>query len=226
MGIEVLLLVLLMSVAGSLMGTFTGLVPGIHVNTLAAIMLASYPSLYSIVSGFSDPGVAPLLLSACIISASVVHSFLDFVPSVFIGAPDADDALTMLPGHRLLMDGKGMAAVRAAAVGSAVGSFCAIMLAIPIQYIMLKGAAEIMDDLTLVVVIFVSAIVIFSAEGLKGRAVAFVLYMVSGALGMVCAMPGMPSSGIFGEGTLLFPMLTGLFGIPPLLESAKSGGVP
>jgi putative membrane protein len=29
---------------------------------------------------------------------------------------------------------------------------------------------------------------------------------------------GIPSEGILGEGTLLFPMLTGLFGVPPLLE--------
>jgi len=226
MGAEVLLLVLLMSLAGAFMGAFTGLVPGIHVNTLAAIMLASYPSLSSFVSGFADPEVVPLLVSACIISASVVHSFLDFIPSVFIGAPDADEALTMLPGHRLLTDGRGMAAVRAAAVGSAVGSFCAIMLAVPIQYIMLNGAALVMEDLTLVVVVFVSAVVIFSAEGLHERALAATLFVASGILGLVCAMPEMPSSGIIGNGTLLFPLLTGLFGIPPLLESARSEGMP
>ncbi|MDN5357374.1 MAG: putative rane protein [Candidatus Methanomethylophilaceae archaeon] len=226
MGAEVLLLVLLMSLTGAFMGAFTGLVPGIHVNTLAAIMLASYPSLSSFISGFSDPEVVPLLVSACIVSASVVHSFLDFIPSVFIGAPDADEALTMLPGHRLLMEGRGMVAVRAAAVGSVVGSFCAIVLAVPIQYVMLNGAASVVENLTLSVVIFVSAVVIFSAEGLHGRALATALFVASGALGIVCAMPEMPSSGIIGEGTLLFPLLTGLFGMPPLLESASSKGAP
>lgn len=226
MGTDVLLLVSLMSMAGALMGAVTGLVPGIHVNTLAALMLVSYPSVSSFVSGFAEPETVPILVSACIVSASVVHSFLDFIPSVFIGAPDPDEALTMLPGHRLLMEGRGMEAVRAAAVGSAVGSFSAVILSVPVQYIMLKGAAAIMDDLTLAVVVFVSAVVIFSAKGFRGRLLAAVLFAASGIMGLVCAIPEMPSSGIFGEGTLLFPLLTGLFGVPPLLASARSGSFP
>lgn len=226
MGADVLLLVSLMSMTGALMGAFTGLVPGIHVNTLATMMLASYPAVSSFVSGFAEPEAVPVLVSACIVSASVVHSYMDFVPSVFIGAPDPDEALTMLPGHRLLMEGKGMAAVRAAAVGSAVGSFSAVILAVPVQYVMLRGGAEVMEFMTLAVVVFVSAVVIFSAEGMRGRLLAAALFVASGVMGLVCAMPELPSNGIFGGGTLLFPLLTGLFGIPPLLASASSGGFP
>ena len=33
-----------MTLLGCLMGLFSGIVPGIHVNTLAAILLASYPA--------------------------------------------------------------------------------------------------------------------------------------------------------------------------------------
>ncbi len=226
MGADILLLVLLMSLAGSALGTFTGLVPGIHVNTLAAVMLASYPAISSAIGGLAPPGCVPVMVSACIVSASVVHSFVDFIPSVFIGAPDADEALTMLPGHRLLMEGRGMAAVRAAAVGSAVGAFLSVLLSVPFQYLMIKGLAEIMDEITLFVVLTVSFIVICSASGLRDRLLAASVFVASGLLGLACSMAGIPSSGILGEGTLLFPMLTGLFGIPPLLESAKSAGIP
>ncbi|HKM14094.1 MAG TPA: tripartite tricarboxylate transporter permease [Candidatus Methanomethylophilaceae archaeon] len=225
MGAEILLLILLMSVAGALLGAFTGLVPGIHVNTLAAVMLTSYPALYVAVSGFADPAVVPVLVSACIMSASVVHSFMDFIPAVFIGAPDADEALTMLPGHRMLMNGEGMAAVRAAAIGSAVGALSAIALAVPIQFIMLNGAAEIMNQITLYVVLFVSIVIIFSAEGTEGKILATILFVVSGALGLVCDM-NVLSQGLFGNGTLLFPLLSGLFGIPPLLRSVGNEGMP
>ncbi len=225
MGAEILLLILLMSTAGALLGGFTGLVPGIHVNTLAAVMLTSYPAIFVAVSGFAEPGTVPVLVSACILSASVVHSFMDFIPAVFIGAPDADEALTMLPGHRLLMDGEGMAAIRAAAVGSTVGALSAIALAIPIQYIMLNGAAEIMDQITLYVVLVVSIIIIFSAEGIDGKILALVLFIVSGALGVVCDM-NILSEGLFGKGTLLFPLLSGLFGVPPLLRSVGNEGMP
>ncbi len=226
MGTEILLLVFLMGMAGAAMGAFTGLVPGIHVNTLATLMLASYPLLFATISTFAEPEMVPVLVCSCILSASVVHSFVDFIPSVFLGAPDADEALTMLPGHRLLMKGEGMTAVRAAASGSAVGALSAVALSIPIQFIMLHGAAEIMDDLTLFVVIFVSGVIIFSAKGLEGRLLAFLLFIVAGFLGVVCGMDVVPSRGPFGEGTLLFPLLSGLFGIPPLLNSVSNGEMP
>lgn len=226
MGTEVLLLILATSIVGSTLGAFTGLVPGIHVNTLAAVMLASYTSLFSAISAFAEPEAVPLLVSSCILSASVVHSFMDFIPSVFIGAPDADETLTMLPGHRLLTEGKGMVAVRAAAAGSAVGALSAVVLSVPVQYVMLNGAAGIMDRMTVYVVVFVAAVVIFSAEGLKGRFFALVLFIASGLLGIACGTGELPSEGFFKNGTLLFPLLTGLFGIPTLLNTVGNTELP
>jgi putative membrane protein len=35
-----------------------------------------------------------------------------------------------------------------------------------------------------------------------------------------------PSGGVLGEGTLLFPLLTGLFGMPALLSSSKGAVIP
>ncbi|MBR2255479.1 MAG: tripartite tricarboxylate transporter permease, partial [Candidatus Methanomethylophilaceae archaeon] len=95
-----------MALLGAAMGTFSGLVPGIHVNTLASVMLAVYPSLASAMAFLGDDG-SRIAVSCCIMSASVVHSFVDFVPSVFIGAPDAEDAVSVLPAHRLLHQGEG-----------------------------------------------------------------------------------------------------------------------
>jgi len=40
-------------------------------------------------------------------------------PSIFLGAPEADTALAVLPGHALLMEGRGEEAVRLSAIGSA-----------------------------------------------------------------------------------------------------------
>ena len=149
-----ILLAVVASVIGSLAGMFTGLVPGIHVNTLASVMLMAYPALVPAISDRVDPAWTPMLVAVLIVSASVVHSFVDFVPSVFTGAPDPDEVLSVLPGHRLLMEGRGMAAVRSAAVGSIVGAFSALILAIPLQYLMLAGLAERLDLLTFTVLSF------------------------------------------------------------------------
>lgn len=216
---EIVLMVVLMSFAGAALGTFTGLVPGIHVNTLASVMLIMYPGLESAISGFTDPASAPILVSACIMSASVVHSFTDFVPSVFIGAPDPDEVLSVLPGHRLMMAGNGMAAVRAAAIGSLVGSGFAVLLAIPVQFLMMNGLADDMDSVTLSVLVFTLCVILINESGSRNRIWALALMTVSGALGCICMNGGIPCAGILGEGTLLFPLLTGLFGIPALLGS-------
>ncbi len=223
MGPDILILVLSAGAVGSAVGCFTGIVPGIHVNTLAALMLAAYPAIEESMSGFADPEYVPILVSCCIMSASAVHSFVDFVPSAFIGAPDADDALTVLPAHRLLLQGEGMTAVRAAAVGSAVGAGAALALAVPIQWILLQGASDILDRLTLGVIIVTLAVIVLSSDR---RLVSLLLALVAGALGFAVMEMGIPCSGIMGESTLLFPMLTGLFGIPPLLERSGDADVP
>ena len=212
--------------AGSLIGTFTGIMPGIHVNTLASLMLISYPAMESFISSFTSASNAPIIVASCIMSASVVHSFVDFVPSVFIGAPDPDEVLTALPGHRLLMKGEGMRAVRAAAIGSAVGASCALLLAIPFQYLMLNGLADQLDRFTIAILIFALAAIVLKEKGLKNKLWAAALVLLSGTLGLFCMDLPIPAAGILGEGTLLFPLLTGLFGIPALLSSAKNASVP
>jgi len=226
MGPELIALAVIMSLAGAVAGTFTGLIPGIHVNTLASMMLVLYPALGSLMSGFTDPSYAPILVSSFIMSASVVHSFVDFVPSVFIGAPDPDEVLTMLPGHRLMMEGRGMEAVRAAAIGSSVGAACSVLLAIPFQYLMLNGLAETLDVFTFSVLLFTLCAITLNEKGINCKLWALTLILVSGGLGYVCMNLGLPCSGILGEGTLLFPLLTGLFGMPTLLSSVKKAAIP
>lgn len=220
---ELVLLVLVSALAGSAVGVFTGLVPGIHVNTAAAVMLALYPSMESAVSGAISPENVPVMISCCIMSASAVHSFLDFVPSVFIGAPDPDEALSVLPAHRLMMQGLGMTAVRAAAIGSAVGAAASILLAVPLQWLMLHGATGILDAMTLGMLAFTMAVIVLTSDR---PAVTALLAAAAGVLGYAVMNWNIPSEGIAGKGTLLFPLLTGLFGMPPLLDETPEGRMP
>ena len=224
MGPEIILLVIIASILGSAIGTFTGLVPGIHVNTLASLMLIAYPTMESAISGHIPSGYVPILVSTCIMSASVVHSFVDFVPSVFTGAPDPDDVASMLPGHRLLMQGRGMDAVRAAAIGSMVGACMSIALAVPVQYLMINGLADKMDTLTFSVLLFTLCVMVINEK--DHRIWATVMILISGVMGVICIHGNLPCSGIIGENTMLFPLLTGMFGLPALMESVKNVRIP
>lgn len=213
-----------MSLLGCALGTFTGIVPGIHVNTLAAMMLASYPAIVSVLPlGEAEAAIA---VGSCIMSASVVHSFVDFVPSVFIGAPDAEDAVSVLPGHRLLLAGRGMEAVRAAAIGSLIGCSASIVLALPLQWVMLNGGDGILDRLTPVVLILASA-VLLHGEWRRGSGVwGPFLFVLSGVLGLACMVLPIPDEGVLGGGSVMMPLLTGLFGIPVMLQTSGSTRVP
>lgn len=223
---EILIPVLVAAVIGSGAGTFTGLVPGIHVNTLATMMLASYPAVEPLLEGVCGADNVPIVAASFIMSASIVHSFVDFIPSVFLGAPDADEALTVLPGHRLLMAGRGMEAVKSAAAGSVIGACASLGLAIPIQYLMVNGLEGIMEQFTTMVLLFTLVIIIVNERSLSRMGWACILVALSGWLGILCNDESIRCSGILGDGTLLFPLLTGLFGMPAMLESTGNASIP
>ena len=208
------------------MGLITGLIPGIHVNTLASMMVVACPGISMSLQGLVPESQIPIGVCCMIMSASVVHSFVDFVPSVFIGAPDADTAVSVLPGHRLLLNGRGMAAVRSAAIGSLIGCSAAILLAVPMQTVMFMGASDMLDGFTKAVLLSVVVILMFN-EYRKGQMVfGLTAFILSGILGYAVMNLPIPSSGLFGEGTLLMPMLTGLFGLPTMLMSSDGARFP
>jgi putative membrane protein len=51
---------------------------------------------------------------------SITHTFIDFIPSIFLGAPDEDTGLSTLPGHEFLLKGQGYYAVKLTVIGSAI----------------------------------------------------------------------------------------------------------
>ncbi|MFQ5884314.1 MAG: tripartite tricarboxylate transporter permease [Thermoplasmata archaeon] len=133
--------VFLLSMIGTSLGVMTGLTPGIHVNLVAASFLALQSQLVvlvTLVCGWAQPTYEDiLLLISCIIFANAVsHTFLDYIPSVFLGAPDTDTALSVLPGHRMLLKGEGYHAVLLSAFGSLVALFFFLCLMIPVGLIM------------------------------------------------------------------------------------------
>ncbi|MDD4128069.1 MAG: tripartite tricarboxylate transporter permease, partial [Methanomicrobium sp.] len=84
---------------GIILGAISGLIPGIHSNTMAGILL-------SVETGFLA-FFGETAMAVSLIAALIVHTFLDIVPGTFFGIPDADTALSVLPAHRLCLNGCG-----------------------------------------------------------------------------------------------------------------------
>src|SRR5712691_2419925 len=129
---------LLVSGLGILTGILTGLSPGLHVNNVAALLLATQDAWVSLIGFFvpeasADPPTTGLLLSCFLLATATSHAVFDFIPSVFLGAPTEDTALATLPGHRLLLAGQGAKAVALAARGALLGSMFGVVALLPLH---------------------------------------------------------------------------------------------
>jgi putative membrane protein len=106
---------------GVFLGCMTGLIPGFHVNNVALIALSLTPLAIGI-------GIPLSAVAAIIVAMGTVHTFLNYIPSALVGAPDGDTALALLPGHRMLLAGKATQGVAYSARGSQLG----LLLSIPL----------------------------------------------------------------------------------------------
>jgi putative membrane protein len=107
--------------AGAILGTFTGLIPGFHVNNVALIAVSLTPIAIGI-------GLPLDIIAGMIVSCGMVHTFLNYIPSALVGAPDDNMALALLPGHRMLVTGQAAQGVAYSARGSQMGMIMAIPL--------------------------------------------------------------------------------------------------
>lgn len=198
---------------GILLGTCSGLVPGLHVNNLALLLAAAAPSV---------PG-PPHLVGAAMLAAGVTHSFLDVVPTLALGVPDAAMAVSALPGHRLVMGGRGREALRVSALGSGAAVGVAFVLGLPVTWVAKRVAPLVYANLPVVVALLVVSLVARERTW-RARIGAVLAVAASGALG-VFVLPLKPS-GVVPTGDVLAPLFAGLFGVPVLLAAFRGAGVP
>lgn len=199
-----LIQIILFLFLGTLVGTFTGLIPGIHINLIGIILVSFVSSIF-----FS---IDPIYLMVFIVSVAITHTFLDFIPSIFLGCPDTDTELSILPGHELLKKGLGYEAI----ILTAYGSFAAIIILLIISYpsiLIIPKIYESIKNIIPFLIISVSLILILSEKNKKS---ALVVFLISGLLGL-SILNLKSNSDIF-----LLPLLTGLFGSSTLFLSIKN----
>ncbi len=179
---------------------YTGLFPGIHINLVSAALLA-------LVSGGILAGVEPLVLAIFVVAMAITHTFVDFIPSVFLGAPEEDSFLAVLPGHQMLKEGKGYEAV----VLTLFGSLAALGIALVFSFAFVFFLDDVYDFFARFIpfiLIFASVYLVLREEDWINAGVCFVF------------------AGILGLFTLnlpveepLLPLLSGLFGVSSLIVS-------
>lgn len=196
---QIILAVLL----GITAGIVTGLIPGIHINLVSLLVLSSSAFLLQFF---------PLVAVACfIISMSVTHTFLDSIPSIYLGAPDSAQALGVLPGHRYLLAGHGYTALKL----TVIGSFGAIILSILLFPLFLPVVKYGYEFISAYIGYILLLVVVFMVWTDQKKLWALFVFLLSGTLGYI----------VLNMETLenpLFPLLSGLFGIATLIYSINS----
>ncbi len=195
--LELLIAILL----GCFTGIITGLTPGLHINLVAVLTFSASYFLLNFIS--------PVTISVFIIAMSITHTFLDALPSIFLGAPDSDQVLSVLPGHRLLLEGRGYEAVMLTAIGSLAAVILTLMIT-PLLIPFVKFTYPLIKDY-IPYILIISSIFLISKEH-KSRLLALIIFLLSGTLGIA----------VFNLPTLkqpLLPLLSGLFGISILIVS-------
>ncbi len=196
---DILLAIIISMILGIIIGIFTGLTPGIHINMVAALVLLTSPFLLDNLSAIS--------LGVFIISVGITHTFLDALPSIFLGAPDESTALGVLPGHRYLLKGNGLMAVKLFSIGSFLGLIAGVIM-FPIFYFITMNTYSFFEKYFAYMLIGVLCFMIWK-DNRKLWAV-FVIF-ISGIFGLIVFNLNIKDP--------LFPMLSGLFGISTLIIS-------
>jgi len=197
MVIELIIMLLL----GVLAGTLTGLIPGIHINLVASVLLGTY-----IIT--SLPMNQAIVF---IVAMAITHTFIDFIPSIYVGAPDSDTALSTLPGHELLAKGLGHKAVLLTTAGSTISIFLLLVI-VPLFIFAIPKIYPLIQKMLGFLLIWISIFLIGQKKEMKLQSL--IIFILAGFLGIASLNANL--------GEPLLPLLSGLFGASTMINSIKT----
>lgn len=187
---------------GVLFGVITGITPGVHINLVAVLLLSLSPFLLTYVHILS--------LICFIMSMSITHTFLDFLPSIYLGAPSDETALAVLPGHKFLLAGMAYEAVRLSVIGSFFGILLTLLFS-PLLFFLVPRVFSFLQPFMAYILLTILAFLVFKSGDKNCIFWSFVITLIAGMLGFLTFQLHLSDP--------LFPLFSGLFGVSVLLTS-------
>ena len=198
-------------IIGVFCGVITGLIPGIHVNTAGAFVFSASPFLlYS---------YSPEVLAVFLLSMSISHALLEFIPSMFLGVPEEGTVLSVMPGHHLLLQGRGKEAIRLVSLGG----FGAMIITILLLPLFMVGLPFLYGLLKPYIWIILSVAVVYMlirlSRDLNSLIWSSILFLFSGIMGWTALNSPLSAS------VSLLCLFSGLFGVSTLLHSLSQKSI-
>lgn len=197
---------------GIFSGIGIGLMPGMHVNVIAALLLSA--SMFN-----------PLYSALFVMSCAISSLFFEFIKGTFMGLPSDETALNVLPSQRLLLKGHAMESIKI----SSLGCLYAILICICLSPILIKIYPVIYPIIKkyIGILLLLSSIALIARDRKKLDSI--FVFVITGVIGFVVLhgnllnYPLVPMfSGFFGMGFLL-NSIRGNRKIPPQIYDPKIG---
>ncbi len=188
--------ILLALLVGVCIGIACGLIPGLHPNTTIPLIL-SLSFLFR-----------PLEAAVILVTAGVVNSFVNYIPSILLGAPESENSLSVLPGHRMFLKGRGYEAIKLTVIGGLTGVFF-VMATLPLLFFIIPPIYELARPNIQYLLVFVASYMLITENK---RLYALAVFLLSGILGYIA---------LSYSDIMIFPLLSGLFGLPVLVSSFR-----
>jgi putative membrane protein len=186
---------------GVLCGTFTGLIPGIHTNLIA--------SLLPVVVGGS---LRPSWTAVFLISMGVTHTVTSILPNVYLGVCEGDDVVNVLPAHQLVIEGRGGDAVLANVFGGCVAACVGALYFSVVAH----GVSVVYPVVSSYLPFLLGGVLVYLVMRGSSLRRSAIIVALSGGLGWAVLQSPLRDA--------LFPLLSGLFGVP-LLVASNGGSV-
>ena len=198
------IIIVLSIVFGSVGGILAGLFPGIHANTIAQML--TYLGLDSI------------SLAIAITAAAAMNTIISVIPAILLCVPDQSTVLSVLPGQRLVNEGKGLHAIWICGV-AAILTLAASFVLLPVSISVIPALYGIVEPVLFPALLLVCIAFLLQERTVKGVASAVVVFALSGIFGYLLL-----NSAVLKEP--LFAPFIGMFALSNLLLTLGNIRIP
>jgi putative membrane protein len=176
---------ILWCILGILAGIIAGLLPGLHSNNISVILMTT--------------PFFGIEITAFMLSMSITQSFVEFIPSTFIGAPSENTFESILPAHKLLKEGKALEAITHTVFGGIIAVITGSLLTIPFFIFLEENSTQL---ITITPIVLFIALIIFITEEKTFKKKLIIIFVL-----IFASIQGI----LFKD--QIFPLITGYFGI-------------
>ena len=177
---------------GVFVGIATGFVPGIHSNTAVAIIASL---------GFRSDRFASIA-----IGLFPAHIIASFVPSIFFGIPEHGVVLSVLPGQRLVLEGRGLLALKTVLVACAISIIICAAVFLPSLSVYSFAYGLIKDNVRIIVPL----VCIFLFMRSKNPVLSLLFFLLAGGIGAYTLNSKMEDP--------FLPVFSGMFAVAAIMN--------